>query len=70
MSDKQMTAVEWLWSQLPSDIYKHFLEEFQQSKEIEKQQIIDAWDDGCYQSSDFPKTSDAEQYYDKTYKSK
>jgi hypothetical protein len=23
--------------------------------------------DGCYQSSDFPKTSDAEQYYNETF---
>lgn len=34
----KQTAVEWLWSQLPSDIYKHFLEEFEQAKEMEKEQ--------------------------------
>ena len=77
-----MTAVEWLineWLYLDQkfdmclidrNIYWDKLRQIQeQAKEMEKEQIIDAWDDGCYQSSDFPRTSDAERYYNETFKS-
>ena len=73
-----MTAVEWLVDQLKSTKKKYmgyknididYKEIIEQAKEMEKEQIIDAWDDGCYQSSDFPRTSDAERYYNETFKS-
>lgn len=38
--------------------------------EREKEQIIDGYNEGCYNSSDFPKTTDAENYYNETYKIK
>lgn len=73
------TAVQWLEEQLdnllelyPSEIQK-VNSLFQQAKEIEKQQIIDAWDkrnfyiessDGIYR----PKYESAEQYYSETFK--
>jgi hypothetical protein len=63
----KQTAVEWLKQNLPSlfvDDSGHYAELFEQAKEIEKQQIIDAvnsqrqlgWDEK------------GEQYYNKTYK--
>lgn len=76
-----MTAVEYLFEELLKlesqyylgtigriDFRKKRLELLEQAKEMEEQQIIEAWDDGCYQSSDFPKTSDAETYYNETFK--
>ena len=68
MSDKKQTAVEWLEEQaenndmgnLPIWIYHLFLK----AKEIEKQQIIDAYKADRYPCSD----EDAEQYYTDTYK--
>jgi len=80
--EKQVSAVEWFYNQIrnlkvkaeltnmdSNDFIIANLKLLQQAKQMEKEQIIDAWDDGCYQSSDFPKTSDAEKYYNETFKS-
>jgi len=62
-----MTAVEWLVSELkkslPSIYNNEFDEEIQQAKEMEKQQIIDAYKyDNCYT------LEHAEQYYNEQLK--
>jgi len=45
---------------VPKEVQKLYLDK-------EKQCIIDAWKDGCYNEKDnFPKT--AEEYYNKTFK--
>ena len=49
MSNNKQTAVEWLEDRMPTvfknlTINKHL---FEQAKEIEKQQIIDAYSDGA-----------------------
>jgi hydroxymethylglutaryl-CoA reductase len=49
MSESKQTAVEWLEERMPTvfknlTINKHL---FEQAKEIEKQQIIDAYSDGA-----------------------
>jgi hypothetical protein len=69
MSDKTQTAVSWLEEQaenndmgnLPIWIYHLFLK----AKEMEKQQMINAFDEGV--ESDY--YSQFENYYNKTYKS-
>ena len=46
MSNKQLTALEWLieqWPILEAQIPPYILEE---AKKMEKEQIMDAWDDG------------------------
>jgi hypothetical protein len=64
-----MTAVEWLEDQY----FKHsgnFLEmkkAFEQAKEIEKQQMIDAWENGYKEFYDGSSTP--EEYYNETFKS-
>jgi hypothetical protein len=67
MSNKQMTAVEWFIEELgeyfPIGIGGIELMVFK-AKELEKQQIIDAWYDGV-RNWDNEKT--AEQYYNETY---
>jgi hypothetical protein len=64
----KQTAVEWLINELDLSNDGLTMKIINQAKEMEKEQIIEAWDDGCYQSSDFPKTSDAENYYNETFK--
>jgi hypothetical protein len=62
------TAVEWFAKQLyerftikgNGRLYELLLE---QAKEMEKQEIIDAWDDG----HDSFSTRNAEQYYNETF---
>lgn len=63
----KMTAVQWLeiavQNKLTSEMGPYFAEAFQQAKEMEKQQIIDAWDVG----KDSFSSMSAEQYYNETY---
>ena len=65
------TAVEWLyetlWKQTDFSLPNNILE---QAKEMEKKQIIDAHIDGFY-SPPFGKSrnGEANDYYDKTFKS-
>jgi hypothetical protein len=68
------TAVEWLVNELRNG--KEFNDELiEQAKEMEKEQIenayeigfADAWDDAIY--DDEPKYATAEQYYKETYES-
>jgi hypothetical protein len=64
---KQVTAVEWLVSHLNKQewfTYKQ-REYIEQAKEMEKQQIIDAYNEGgCNWDSEL----EAEQYYNDTFK--
>jgi hypothetical protein len=64
-----MTAVEWYAKQM--QLKEQFTqEEFNnitnQAKEMEKQQIMDAWEDG---QNSFP-TINAEKYYNEQFKNK
>jgi len=60
----KQTAVEWLLNELDYETISKFDKKLLQAKEIEKQQIIDAWiaDDNPLQKLK------AEQYYNKTFK--
>jgi hypothetical protein len=69
-----MTAVEWLVEQLNKEGFAPVLtnEEIKQAKEMEKEQIIDAWNirakiDGILTHTD---NRTAEQYYKQTFKTK
>lgn len=66
---EKQTAVEWLIFKLdiilPLDIEWDKLEKsFKQAKQIEMEQIIDAWEDG----KDSFSTRNAEKYYNETFK--
>jgi hypothetical protein len=64
MSNKKQTAVEWLEEQLIGKNGINVLKDtFNQAKEMEKQQIIDACNSGL---SGIPRSS--KQYYDETFK--
>jgi ribonuclease HI len=68
LNNKQMekqTAVEWLEERMPTvfknlTINKHL---FEQAKEMHKQEIENAWEDG----HDSFSTRNAEQYYNETF---
>jgi hypothetical protein len=64
------TAVEWLYEQMPIKIKPHYLKQLEQAKELEKQQIMDAHEEGFY-SPPFrmSRRREAEQYYNETFKS-
>jgi hypothetical protein len=66
--EKQLTAVEWLYEQLPGHIRvsKNGLDMLKQAKEKEKERLEDAyrtgiWDVGCRSTS-------FEEYYNRTFK--
>jgi disulfide oxidoreductase YuzD len=75
MNDKQQTAVEWLLNAIEtkngeefSSYYSEFIE---QAKEMEKQQIAKAFDDGDYNYHYSRKTGndfeDGQEYYQEVY---
>jgi hypothetical protein len=64
---KKQTAVDWLeqeFIKLESTIGVHgvMYELLDQAKEMEKEQMKDAWDDGL-----FGKTDNFQQYYNETF---
>ena len=73
--EKKQTAVEWLEDELAKNI-KQIVEQrdyilieslFKQAKQMEKEQIIDAYNDGIEYEISIYSTKDAEQYYNETY---
>ena len=69
--EKQQTAVEWLETKVNGMIENGgdadllaVIEHIQQAKEMEKEQIIEAWEDGQNSFS----SRNAEQYYNETFK--
>jgi hypothetical protein len=71
MSENKQTAVEWLEENMPNisnhiplGIALELVAKFEQAKEMEKQQIIDAKD--CWLEDE----RDGEQYYNETFNKK
>jgi hypothetical protein len=62
-TEKQQTAVEWLFGQY---VNKSIItiEDIEQAKEMEKEQIIDAFDEGNPNGFIL---KDGEQYYNETF---
>ena len=76
-NNKQQTAVDWFWNQLPEILpftvdtatAVKLEEAYQQAKEMEKEQIINSFGVGCQVESTrlIGYQAMAEQYYNKTY---
>jgi hypothetical protein len=66
-----MTAVEWLVNEIAEKYNFRFAtyygQEIQQAKEMEKQQIIDAHNNGQRIYADITFLNESEQYYNETY---
>ena len=65
----EQTAVEWLVSKLPQRMLNYLKEEIEQAKEMEKQQIIDAYQQG-FNNAYFNNPLSKEQYYNEIFKNK
>jgi hypothetical protein len=70
----QDTAFEWFLKNIPERFKNAFLtschEEIQKTRELEKGQIMDAWDDGQYYANYGHNTEielDSEEYYNHKY---
>lgn len=72
MKNKQ-TAVEWLIEQLPLIQQEGLRDTFEQAKQMEKEQLIDAHIEGQRVFDKHPHTqwtnNQAEHYYNETFKS-
>jgi len=72
--DMKQTAVEWLLDRIEDvDLTEKLWENVkQQAKEMEKQQIFDAWDNGYDKGFGYSdaKFNSSEQYYNETFKKK
>ena len=71
---KKKTAVEWLYEQMPLKIQPHYKIVLEQAKQMEKEQIVNSFVEGADIGEMFNNekrvfTTDAEQYYNETYKS-
>ena len=70
-NNMKQTAVEWLIQNIVEDqtikakSMSDWIKIFKQSKEMEKQQIVDAYDKGEFNQGC---NGDAEQYYKETFK--
>ncbi len=75
MENQKITAVEWLVEELNIDIefrLKNLKEVLEQAKEMEKEQIIDAYQNGGIDGQVFALTrkrniENGEQYYNETF---
>jgi hypothetical protein len=68
MNYKQQTSVDWFFSELERMQYfinNDMFKKYQQAKEMEKEQIIDAYAQGFIESESMDKG--AEQFYKETY---
>jgi hypothetical protein len=72
--NKKQTVVDWLESKLPSLFIPdsgHYKQLFDQAKEMEFQQIVNAYNQGVTdeygETLDFTNDTDAEEYYNKNY---
>jgi hypothetical protein len=69
-NNKQQTAVEWLLNEIETkngeEFSSYYLEFIEQAKEIEKEQIEDAYKRG-WDSGDFGSDCWEEIYYNETY---
>jgi hypothetical protein len=70
MSDKKQTAVQWLleqWPILESQLPSYIIN---QALEMERQQIVDAWNDGDYAyfyDIDGKEFEDGDEYYEEKF---
>jgi spore coat polysaccharide biosynthesis predicted glycosyltransferase SpsG len=65
----EQTAVEWLVSKLPQRMLNYLKEEIEQANEMEKQKIIDAYQQG-FNNAYFNNPLSKEQYYNEIFKNK
>ena len=68
----KQTAVEWLYDEIKHIIPNDLLKTFKQAKAMEKEQIIEAFENGLYDGDGRNRSHynmNSEQYYNETFKS-
>jgi predicted secreted protein len=69
-NNMEKTAVEWLVNQLKEGIVFNEIEVIEKAKEMEKQQIVSAFNKGFVTDQwDKSKENKSEQYYNETFES-
>ena len=69
--EKKQTAVEWLFDNLDLSGGSEAIETLKQAKEMEKEQIVEAYDAGLFDGTmDDVNDRMHKQYYNETYGSK
>ena len=63
----QQTAVEWFWIHLPENISKEYFDLFKQAKQIEKEQIAEAYRVGVEEDVYNNPLKTGQEYYNETY---
>ena len=63
----QQTAVEWFWIHLPENISKEYFDLFKQAKQIETEQIIEAYRVGVEEDVYNNPLKTGQEYYNETY---
>jgi hypothetical protein len=65
------TAVEWLMNELftQHSLTQQIIDTFEHAKEMEKEQIKDAYENGVKETNSRCEYQDGEQYYNETFKS-
>ena len=69
MENRNQTAVEWLLQQMDLETISKYDKQLLQAKEMEKQQVIDAFRDGMT-SSFLDELCPPEKYYEKKLRKK
>jgi hypothetical protein len=76
MSDKKLTAVQWFYDKIKShfehdgDLLETLTFTMEIAKEMEREQIVDAWNDGDYAyfyNIDGKKFEDGDEYYEEKF---
>jgi hypothetical protein len=63
---KKQTAVEWLEQELRKPLFVMVRDAFNPAKAMEKEQIVDAYDNGAEEWTPI-EYSDGQQYYNETF---
>jgi hypothetical protein len=72
MSDKKQTAVQWFYDKIKShfehdgDLLETLTFTMTIAKKMEREQIVDAWVDGCSEFVEGQATN-SKEYYEQTY---
>ena len=70
LNQNKMTAVEWFFNEIKHILPNDFLVKYEQAKEMEKEQIVDAVDEAIERMSvleNFKTLKNGEQYYNETF---
>jgi hypothetical protein len=63
----KQTALKWFVEQLGLDATTDYKEEIDQAIQMEREQIYQAWNDGCSEGIEGGQSTNCEEFYNNTY---